>query len=443
MEASLSPIKGYAVALPSLDRVIRGILLVYIFSLPFKGLLFIERNGFLLLLVLLVFWCATNRRLFFERNPIDLPLIAFVVWVGLTVPFATYPLYSLQEYGKLLQQCLLFYVVLFFFLDQSWRHSLVRFLVAAAALVSLHGIGQFDPTSTVFGSKHWLAVKSFLPSEVWLVTYLTMMIPFSFALAWYEERPWAKGLYGLVVFLAIVCLLLTQSRAGLVSFLVALWSYVWFLKRRAMLVIAGTITTMLIVAAVIVLQFAKAPDGNVELAPQIPLSVKTTTTSFVHRIDIWTFMAGQIAEHPLVGIGYGKETSKMLYGAIPEEGLAPGHFPVRKHGTHNILLELALLVGLPGMLLFVWLAVRLARTLFTGYRLAEDAQARAVLLGVSVGFIGMAVRLQFDQMLVGTLAIQFWVLVGIAIAASGPSGASVASQGPSDGVSIPAGRAST
>ena len=34
--------------LPNLDRIIRGLLYVYIFSLPFNRLLFIERNGFII-----------------------------------------------------------------------------------------------------------------------------------------------------------------------------------------------------------------------------------------------------------------------------------------------------------------------------------------------------------------------------------------------------------
>jgi hypothetical protein len=34
-------------ALPNLETIIRGLLCVYIFSLPFKDLLFVERNGFI------------------------------------------------------------------------------------------------------------------------------------------------------------------------------------------------------------------------------------------------------------------------------------------------------------------------------------------------------------------------------------------------------------
>ena len=42
---------------------------------------------------------------------------------------------------------------------------------------------------------------------------------------------------------------------------------------------------------------------------------------------------------------------------------------------------------------------------------------KAMMLGVGVSIIGLAVRLFFDYMLVGTIALQFWVMVAMAIAA--------------------------
>src|SRR5207245_11641625 len=116
-EVATSPGTDSVAALPNLESIIRGLLYVYIFSLPFNRLLFIERNGFIILCVLLVLWCAVNRRHFFLRTPIDLPLLAFIAWVGFTVPFATFPAYSSQQFATLLQQGVIFYRVMFFFRD--------------------------------------------------------------------------------------------------------------------------------------------------------------------------------------------------------------------------------------------------------------------------------------------------------------------------------------
>src|SRR5437660_5402727 len=164
-EVATSPGTGSVAALPNLESIIRGLLYVYIFSLPFNRLLFIERNGFIILLILLVLWCVVNRRHFFTRTPIDLPLLAFVIWVAFTIPFSMFPSYSFKEFGKLLQQGLIYYVVVYFFNDGPHRIRLLSLLVGDLILVSAYGVTQFDIQDRV-------AMVSFLPAGVWLTAYL-------------------------------------------------------------------------------------------------------------------------------------------------------------------------------------------------------------------------------------------------------------------------------
>ena len=395
----------YTSALPNLNRIIRGLLYLYIFSLPFVGLLFIERNGFIILLVLLVLWCAVNRRHFFVQTPLDLPLIAFVLWVGFTIPFAAFPLYSLKEFGKLLQQGLMFYVVVYFFQDRSDRTWLLTLLVGVLTLVSAYGITQFEEMGKI---------TSFLSSEVWLTTYLVMFIPLCVALAQYQERPRSKAMYLGVSGLATVCLLLTQSRAGLLAFICELWVLAWFLRRRAILIVASLFSLALVIAVVFLMKFDTTSEYAATIVPRTFNPIKTNMASIIHRMDIWSFSLSQISKHPILGIGYGKETFKLVFGQTPEE-VQPGHSPVRIAGSHNIFLELALHVGLPGLVLFLWLVVSIASTVLTEFRRIAEPSSKAVLLGVGVSVVGLGVRIIFDQMFVGTLAILFWVLVAVAM----------------------------
>jgi O-antigen ligase len=93
----------------------------------------------------------------------------------------------------------------------------------------------------------------------------------------------------------------------------------------------------------------------------------------------------------------------------------PGHAAITHSGTHNIFLYLALHVGLPGMLLFGWFFVRVVTRTSKEYRQAHDWLSKAVLVGSVVSVIGLILRLQFDQMLVGSLAVLFWVLLAMAV----------------------------
>src|SRR5262245_672964 len=128
----------------SLDSFIRGLLLIYIAALPFKNLLVIERNGFLILLGLLAVWCLVHRRLFYRPTPFDIPLAAFVGWVAMTLPFAAFPDYSLKEFGKLLQQVIVFYAVAYFFSHPSLKTTLFALIGVELIVVSLKGLTQFD-----------------------------------------------------------------------------------------------------------------------------------------------------------------------------------------------------------------------------------------------------------------------------------------------------------
>ena len=402
-----------SIAMPSSERVpyfdtlVRVVLAVYIAVLPFKSLLVVERNGFIFLVGLLVGWCVINRRLFYSRTPYDMLLLAFVVWVGLTIPFSLAPSYSVKEYGKLLQHMVVFYAVMYFFKGLLYRQVLLGLVGIMAILVASYGLSQFN-------LKNPQAVVSFLPAEVWLTTFLVMVIPFGLAVALGEGPPEIRGGSALIAGMMAVCLITTQSRAGLVALIGELWVMVWFIRSVSAKMVAVLATVCVIAAVMVVFNASIIPVSG--LSPDITRSIpiKPTVASVIHRFDIWWFTLSEIAKHWLVGIGYGSESYFLLYGQVPEV-VMPGHAAVMHSGTHNIFLYLALHVGLPGMLLFAWFIVRVVLKTSEEYRQARDWLSKAVLVGSVVSVVGLILRLQFDQMLIGSLAVLFWVLLAMAV----------------------------
>ena len=392
---------------PYFDAIIRVVLAVYIATLPFKPLLVVERNGFILLLGLLVGWCFINRRLFYARTPYDLPLLAFVVWVGLTIPFSLAPSYSVKEYGKLLQHMVVFYAVLYFFKGLLYRQVLLGLIGIMAIVIAGYGLSQFN-------LKNPQAVVSFLPAEVWLTTFLVMVIPFGLALALGEGASEIRASSAIIVGMMTVCLLSTQSRAGLVAFVAELWGIVWFIRSTTAKVVAGLATVCVIVAVVAVFNSSPTPAAGLGNDITSVLPIKKDVASVIHRFDIWWFTLSEIAKHWLVGIGYGSHSYFLLYGQ-DQEVVMPGHAAVTHSGTHNIFLYLALHVGLPGMLIFMWFVVRVVLRTAEEIRQAHDWRSKAVLVGSIVSVAGLMLRLQFDQMLVGSLAVLFWVLLAMAV----------------------------
>lgn len=392
---------------PYLDMVIRAVLVVYIAVLPFKSLLVIERNGFILLLGLLAGWCVANRRPFYSETPYDWILLAFVAWVGLTIPFSVAPSYSVKEYGKLLQYMVIFYAVTYFFKELLYRQVLWGLIGILAFVVAGYGLSQFnlkDPQS----------VHSFLPAEVWLTTYLVMVIPFGLALAFEDGPPEIRSGGAVLSGMMAICLLATQSRAGLIAFVAEICLLAWFIRSVSAKIVAAIAMVCMLAAVGIVLNrsFDPVVGQSADIATSLPL--KRGFGSVFHRFDIWGFTLSEIAKHWLVGIGYGSHSYVLLYGQ-DQEVVMPGHAAVTHSGTHNIFLYLSLHVGLPGMLLFAGFFAQVIRRTSLEYRQAHDWMSKSVLVGSVVSIAGLILRLQFDQMLVGELAILFWVLLALAV----------------------------
>lgn len=396
-----------AVVSSYLDATIRILLLAYIAALPFKGLLVIERNAFLALLVLLFLWCLTNGRLFHRKTPYDVLLLSFVLWVGVTIPFSAFPRYSLKEYGRLLQWMVVLYAVLTFFSPAPYRRILLAVVGMAAAIAVMFGLTQLNLTSPQ-------GVVGPFPSEVWFTTFLVMVIPFGLAAGFGDAPVIAKRVGAALALLGVACLIDTQSRAGLVALIMEISAMVWLMRNRRAKVVMGILTGLLI-AAIVAGTYMKSsapPGDNAGLQGSIP--VKTDAVSIVHRLDIWRFTLSEIAKHWLVGIGFGADAYLYLYGREGET-VEPGHAGVKDQGTHNILLYLSLHVGIIGMVLFAWFYLSVIHHTLKEYRAADDWTAKLILAGTIVSMVGLFVRLQFDQMFVGTLAAFFWVLIAVAI----------------------------
>ena len=389
------------------DTIIRVVLAVYIAVLPFKALLILERNGFIFLLGLLVGWCILNQRFFYSQTPYDMPLLVFVLWVGLTIPFAVAPLYSLREYGKLLQQMVVFYAVLYFFKTLRPRMVLLWLIGVVASIVTVYGLGQLNLQNPQ-------AVVSVFSAEVWFTTFLVMGIPFFLVLALGNGPLKVRSASAAVGGLMIVCLLGTQSRAGMVALVGEIWVLAWFLRSVSSRIVGIIVTASVIAMAALVFD-ESAAGVSADIANVFP--VKKGISSMLHRFAIWDFSLSEIAKHWLVGIGYGNLSYPLLY-AQNEEVVTGGHYSVMRAGTHNIGLYLALHVGLPGLLLFGWFIARVLRKTAEAYHHAQKWVSKGILLGTLSSITGLILRLQFDQMFVGSLAVLCWVLLALAVLSS-------------------------
>ena len=138
--------------------------------------------------------------------------------------------------------------------------------------------------------------------------------------------------------------------------------------------------------------------------------------TFDSRVSVWKMGLREVAEHPLVGIGYGNNSFIKRY---PQYAVAEQeHVSEEKRvlpAMHRAFLMVMLGTGLPGFAIFVWLFVSIVWALIRKPEVRETRTALIFAWGVAIAVIGFGVRNVFDYMFMGSLSHLFWLLVAAGI----------------------------
>jgi O-antigen ligase len=125
------------------------------------------------------------------------------------------------------------------------------------------------------------------------------------------------------------------------------------------------------------------------------------------RLALWVEVAGSIGERPWLGYGFGRG---MLRTSLREELKE-----AQLWHAHNLFLDAALQVGLPGVLLLLAL---LAATVREGWRMTREPSPASVACGVALitVVVGMLARNMTDTLLVRQNALLYWGVMGVLLA---------------------------
>ncbi len=180
------------------------------------------------------------------------------------------------------------------------------------------------------------------------------MIGFPFLARFFSVTPRARVSYAIGMGLLLVCLLLTRSRGGLLTFLLALLYFLLRLRRSRrpegkwvpLMVVGGGV--------MLVFLFLLRPDLWLPLVQRFQLALRGEE-SVLARLEFWAVALRIAWTSPLFGTGLGN------YGDFFS------HFQSRLEfytsDPHNLLLQVLSETGLIGFLLFIIFVFSLAYTL--------------------------------------------------------------------------------
>ncbi|WP_019949516.1 O-antigen ligase family protein [Hymenobacter aerophilus] len=256
-----------------------------------------------------------------------------------------------------------------------------------------------------FDATQW-AVHDFYRNHVIYATVLALLLPFIFY-RWRSRQGAARLGWGAVLGLVLVGLLLSYTRASVLSLPVAGLFYLVMRLRQTRLLLAGVLVAALAGAGYFVSQnnymlyapdFEKTVFNGENFEKHLEATYKLEDVSGMERVYRWVAAARMAADKPLVGSGpntfypeYKRYTVSSFRTYVSDN--------TEKSTTHNYFLLLLAEQGFPGMLLFIALVGATLITIETLYhRTAPGSEYRAVVLACGLSFVIITFHLLLNEL---------------------------------------------
>jgi putative inorganic carbon (hco3(-)) transporter len=353
-----------------------------------------------LFLSLFLIACAAaygEKRSIVFPSALNLPIALWLGWILLSVPFAIDASYSFAEWRKAVVKVLWFYWTMLVLRNTEYDDMDGKVLASVAAgslALCLYASLDFIDRGGTWSDR---LVRARAPSSDynWLSTYLVIALPLLIAGAFRARHLRTICAYGGAVALALLMQALSYTRAGWMALLAQ--SFVYGVFTRRLRILLGALTGFLLtIGLLMTLGLGRYHQDTLD-----PWTLHA-------RAAVWTLMLQDIKDHPVFGVGYGTKTFMTRFGDREETVKAPG--------SHNLYLMTAMGSGLPALAFFLWIltagvseCLRLARVY------AGHPDTVALLIGLALMIVGMAVRNLFDVMFIGSLSCLFWLLLATGV----------------------------
>jgi O-antigen ligase len=404
-----------------------GLALV-IFSIPFDHTRSIELIG---IAVALVGWVWHRCKMGFSSlrdNPLLLPLCLFFITIIISFLFCLDIGYSFKN----LYREFLSYTVLFFVAVDLTSHKknlsvlILLFLVSNIACILIH-LYQFYANGFVLEKfLDSFAIGEFLSiGKSHGATYFLFASIFSFTGFFHAKKTSVFLLISTLAALNFFMLFVADQRGALVGLLFALVLHFALFKsdRRKFIWVSSAVSicAMILIFSTPIKSKLIHEDWSkiirLDFAEDYTRGNDTTQIRVFGLKYFWEYLK----EHPFTGVGYGRKNIKK----IEERFQTVEKFDISD--AHNVFINMAVFLGLQGLLAFAYLVWAQFRTVWQATRIASDNLETYFFKATFLYMIGFFVRIQFSDMYRHGSAFNFWIILGMAVGAALQSRSSSAS----------------
>ena len=355
-------------------------------------------------------------------SPIHAPLLALAAFTLLSVLWSVKPVATLKAWVMMAGYAAFGY--LYWFQSHCDRVRRDRWLLLVAltgAVWGVFGMARvlFPAAETgldvqeVASTYSYGAFRPFFREHGTYGAYMSMLLPAAMLLGMDRSRR-SRLLFGLWAVIVTLGVLLSFARAGWLGTLVVLPAMLFLWARTRSDRGRGLLLPALITGMIVVIVAGMGISRQVTRHASTVVSAENMSN--LERFNRWNAALSMARDRPLTGVGYGCYLD--AYPRFKRRALGTDMGTVRM-GTHSEPLKLLSELGVPGLLLAVWLVFAVLKLGVACARSLPDPGDRLVALAAMAGLGTYLVNGFFNSYLVeDKVTIPFWMAIGI-IAALG------------------------
>lgn len=388
-----------------LDYLIEHCILAVTFFLPLSLPI---SSGFLGLgAVLWLSKMAVTRNVNFRRTPFDLVIGLLVVLGAVSILASPDRGFSFYNYYNLMgRYILIYYLVVNNISSAAQIKRMIWVMLTSALLVALYGFYQYffgvniSSTEWVDGEQFpdlKMRVFSTLENPNLLAGFLVSMMAISAGMGYKSSTVKGKVLLFSLVAIFGACLVLTYSRGAWLSLLAVIGVYGLLCNRKIF---------WLLLLLPIAMFFSH--DAVLERIMSI---MNPTDTSSTLRIALWESTIAMIQDKPLFGIGWGS-----YWLVYPEYDFFINDPSTKIFHAHNMYLNIAAEIGIPGLLAFLTIMYGHVRLALSMLLRSFESWSSGLMLGIVAAVAGIIMNGFTDYVMFNIqLSMLYWLLNGLIV----------------------------
>lgn len=333
--------------------------------------------GFFILYLILV---GCGKRELYYPDKLGFPLLLSVLALILSMFFSVVPSDSIRILIFFLASFVFMYTLAADITTPERLIKLLAFIYLAVLLTSCYAIIQ-RAFNLVHASASYTDLKanvgvpgrvtSTLDNPNNFAEFLILFLPVSAVYAATRKKPLWSLILCLGLAIPAVALLMTYSRSGWISVMLAAFVYVWLRNKK-------------LIPALIILCIMAIPFLPDSIMTRLSTLSDLKDSSSSHRLALWQGVIYMIRDYWLTGIGLGPKSFAVLYPNYAQQGAITGAYH-----TQMQFMELILEMGILGFISFMWMILKNIKDILISQK-TKCGIARLTLIACVSSFIGIA-----------------------------------------------------